>query len=926
MGVGTGRPRRAAGISRIAGGFIATGSIALAGVALTGVAHADERMTVRLDPLTSNVSSGDRLGYTAFLQCSISPRCQHVTVTFRPPAGAAGPGAVSQPLPVDVESAVAKADKSLVVTYGQIVAGHSSQLSVSWPSANYYTAPGPQTASMSAAVANGKGAPSTDTATVDVAADPNPVLTKTGPASARTGDEVTYSIQATNNPGNPRRPRGALALEDATVTDALPDGTQFLSATPAGYVYNPLARTVTWGPIDTDGLLSGNQFGQVTRFPYAKRFQVKVRITEPSQGTALTNHVRLTANPYGPDNTPIHRDAEATTTVGAGQLGGRFTKYASIGKAIDGQRVSFTLQTANNGSAGATSTATDTIPDGFDPSDVTIYQPGSTGIWTGPGKVTVGYSDGTTSELAWKAQALRIAKVGAEVKKVTAEVDGIGPGVQVRVQLTGRIDARELSDRQGAVENCASFVLDGHGPAIQGDKCATITVVPDLVVAEIAKFADQNPVGPGGTIGWSLLVHNDPAGDQSSPLRPKIVDLLPNELSYLPGSFALAQDQPSACPDATQFDITTVPDSSRGRTALRAYAKDGVEIPAGDTTCEYRFMTAVSLDAVSGSYTGDPQSADYRGNLAALYDTDKPMLSDVTDSIDFDADHDTAEPVAVAAEDFTIVQSSALFVSKEVKGDQDALFLPATDGPPLGTSTVGGTVSYRVKVGNLSEKQLTNVVAYDILPAPDTKGLTSGRYSDPAVSEWRPTLTGPIPAPPGPVTVTYSEKADPCRPELDNTTGHSAPFYCAGNPDPSFKPAGSVTDWSAIRSVRFDFGSRIFASKEVETFTWTMKVPSAKAGGVAFTGGEQTWNKVAAQGDRRESDGSVTPLLATEPTWVIDQVMPSASGGSVLPPPAPGAPALPVTSGALKLGVLGAGAAVLLAGIALVVVGRRRRV
>jgi hypothetical protein len=449
-------------------------------------------------------------------------------------------------------------------------------------------------------------------------------------------------------------------------------------------------------------------------------------------------------------------------------------------------------------------------------------------------------------------------------------------------------------------------------------------VVPALAVAEIAKLADQNPVGPGGVIGWTLIVHNDPGDNGSSPLRPQVVDLLPPQLSYVAGSFALASGQPSECPAASKFDVTTVASSSRSRTALRAYAKRGVTIPAGDTTCEYKFTTGVALDAASGTYTGDPATRSYRGNLVALYDADKPLLSDVPDTGDFDADSNTTEKLAIAAEDFTIVQSSALFVNKEVKGDLDTAFLSAIDGPPLGTSSVGGTVAYRVRVGNLSDKQLTHLVAYDILPAPHTKGLTSGRYGDPAVSEWRPVLTGPIPAPAGPVTITYSVKADPCRPELDNALKHTASFYCGGSVDPSFVAAAAVTDWSAVRSVRFDFGSRIFASKEVETFTWTMKVPDTEADGSAFEGGERTWNKVAAQGDRLESTGAVTPLLATEPTWVIDQVL-VPPGGAVSPLGPPGASALPVTSGALKLSVVALGAVGVLAGAGLLIVGRRRR-
>ncbi|MEI5099482.1 hypothetical protein RB200_13875 [Streptomyces sp. PmtG] len=321
---------------------------ALAALALVphdSAARADARMSVRLDPGTSPVPAGDHVTYNGFIQCSIPGDCQDVTVTFTPPPGAAGKGVVSQPYPPGVTAVTANDDGSVTVEYSSIASGQSSQLTVSWPTEDYWTPPGDQRAEMSATATNGDGTPSTDAAEVEVTAEPNPAIRKEGPTRARPGETLTYKITATNDPRNANRPRGNLALENAVLSDVLPEGVDFVDATPAGYTYDPATRTVSW-PVDTEPDRPGDQLAQVKTFPYGVVREIRVKVRDDvADGTTLTDTASLTGDPFGPSTEKITKTDRAETVVGTGggEVSGTLDKSVDPPLAADGQRVSYVL-------------------------------------------------------------------------------------------------------------------------------------------------------------------------------------------------------------------------------------------------------------------------------------------------------------------------------------------------------------------------------------------------------------------------------------------------------------------------------------------------------------------------------------------------------------------------------------------------------
>ncbi|MEI5099483.1 hypothetical protein RB200_13880 [Streptomyces sp. PmtG] len=457
--------------------------------------------------------------------------------------------------------------------------------------------------------------------------------------------------------------------------------------------------------------------------------------------------------------------------------------------------------------------------------------------------MTVTRRDGSTETVTPSGQTIDLRDLG-DLVTVRVNVPGLAAGTNLVVQVAGRADASELPGGSGDIDNCARLDLTGDAGTADEESCTSFHLEPEVSQPELSKSTDPTPVGPGGTHTWTITLRNDRYRTGSSPLRPRFVDLVPRQLAYVKGSWALADGQPDYCPAADRF-TETVTDAADGRTRVELTAAPGAEIPADDSSCVYAFRTTVEPGIASGTYGGSPADADYQGNRAGLYDAERPVNTRGTDTHDIDGDGDTSENVAEATDDFAIAESSALFVTKEVKGDEDDAFKGSAEVPgqedEVGRSTIGGTVEYRTVLGNMGNTALTNVVAYDLLPAPRTTGVTSGRYGDDVTSQWRPTLTGPIAVGGAPVTLTYSTEADPCRPEMDNTPDDSAPFQCDGRPDPSFVPADQVTDFSRVRSLRFDFNGHVFSAGERYTLRWLMAVPQQAAGGEPFEGGERTW-------------------------------------------------------------------------------------
>ena len=834
----------------------------------------DGMLNTALTAKNATVHSGDSLVYEAQLSCSDPAECTDVALHFtKPDAVKAGAtGVVTKPYPPGVTSVTANADGTIDVLYSATAAGLVSQLTVSWPTDNYTTPPGNQTTTMTVTQ---PGTPTvTRDATIALLASSDLSINKTGAATTQPDQNYVYTVYlGMTYPDQGNRGHGALSYTDVTLVDPLPAEAVYVSSTGGG-AYDPASHTVTW------------HYGNLGQ---GQNEQITVRYPAPAGGGEATyvNTATVTGTQIGSKD-PESASASSPVTVRV-DAPSYHTNASKIGTPLIADGVQhFEITATNYGNTNADITFTDPIPDGL---DVTSVDGGYYRFNVKPGStVELHYADGTSSgPLPFDVPNVVVPAGAPRVTSVTAHLKQVDVGQAVSLYIYSVGDWSVIGD-QKTITNCATIETTGADDTQK--QCATIEASPiDVPSPAVGKAAAQGAVGPGGTITWTVAIGN--SDNNPTALMPVLYDSIPNQVTFVPGSFRAAAGNGSYCPATGDFQEEVLPDwnqthgtpfTTGARNTVRwTYTGDkGLVVPKWQPVCDYEYDTTVNPGVASGVYGGSSLDATYRGNLVQIFDRDVRVPASTyawnNDVFDGDGDGDTTEQAPRKGADFAVADTAAAWIEKKVTGDQDGghWFDSAEKKgmkDEVGTSTPGGTVSYQVRLGNLGNRDLKNLVAYDLLPQPGNHGVTNGRYAqNPAGkgNEWIPTMTGPIANPsPESLTITYSIKADPCRPEMDNSDEHSAAFYCNGQQDASWQTADQVTDWSQIRSLRFDFGAKVFTGGEFVDLEWAMAAPTTLADGSPILGGERTWNRIALD-SVQANDGS--PMLAAEAPWVVDKM------------------------------------------------------
>ncbi len=174
--------------------------------------------------------------------------------------------------------------------------------------------------------------------TVGTASDPT---TSIGDTLVGVGDELTYTINWVNNALDPETGKSVAA--NVTITDVVPAGTEFVSASEGG-TYDADSDTVTWSL----GERAAGAKGSVT---------LTVRVTDEA---AQYNKVENTANIVVGENSP------QTVTDPGVHVPGKSVSGVDEGDAPQvGDVLTYTIQYANDQDTPATVTVTDVVPEGL---------------------------------------------------------------------------------------------------------------------------------------------------------------------------------------------------------------------------------------------------------------------------------------------------------------------------------------------------------------------------------------------------------------------------------------------------------------------------------------------------------------------------------------------------------------------------------
>ena len=425
-------------------------------------------------------------------------------------------------------------------------------------------------------------------------------------------------------------------------------------------------------------------------------------------------------------------------------------------------------------------------------------------------------------------------------------------------------------------QNCASGTLTdkdtGAVLASSDDLCSWMHVRDDFPSVGVVKVVRTNPVVVGKTASFGVNGSVRTAAQGGTPTPFTIADLLPEGFDIDDASQVnLFGSSPLTNPDGSKYDLSKVQIeitknyNGTGRTLLRMIVPDPVEgalYTSFDTTVK---STAPAGQTVNQAMTYMPgNGAQDTAVDKSLRNANYCMSGREKDAFDVNGNGSTEDYLCSSNATFNVATTPAMNIAKEVKGNEDADFVPAGQ---IAEIDPGADGAYRFTIANTGNAALTNVVAYDILPRLGDVGVGPAA-SQTRGSSWRPHLnstnwsfqsikekTGHDPVvsavPASDITVEYTTVDNPCRGEVMSVGGamNDGPAGCTPNAW-GVAPA----DLSTITGFRIVMNRNVEVGEKIQ-FVATMTSP-INANLVA-------WNSVAMAGGTMEN-GRVSYLQPNE--------------------------------------------------------------
>ncbi|HEX6288234.1 MAG TPA: SdrD B-like domain-containing protein [Herpetosiphonaceae bacterium] len=267
-------------------------------------------------------------------------------------------------------------------------------------------------------------------------------ITKTAPATVVVGQTLTYTLSYTND--------GPGIAQGVVVSDTLPSGLTFVSATPAPT--SQAGQTLSW----TIGTLTSGQSGTIT-------VQTTVNANAPA---TLTNTARIATT--SSDTTP--GDNTSSTTTAVQRVNVRIQK-AGPASAVAGGQLSYTLDYANTSAVDAAGVVvSDTLPSGL---------------------MFVSATPAPTSQ---SGQVL------------TWTIGSIPAGASGRITLVVRSDAATPNGTQ--VTNTGRIATTTPGDDPSDNTSSVSTTLTNSTAVQLAYFQAKQQAG-GVVVRWGTLSEQD---------------------------------------------------------------------------------------------------------------------------------------------------------------------------------------------------------------------------------------------------------------------------------------------------------------------------------------------------------------------------------------------------------------------------------
>ena len=391
------------------------------------------------------------------------------------------------------------------------------------------------------------------------------------------GDLVTWTIGVTNNAANANVPATGV-----TITDLLPAGVTFVSASPTEGTFDPITGTWTLAtPLD---------LGEVETLTIVTSIDAGL-----AGDTTLTNTAQVaTTNENDIDSTPGNDDGdqseddEANASIVIREIIDlQVNKGVNTSLVSPGGTIVWTIDLTNNGANANTAATgvevTDLLPPGVSITSVSVTDgsfDASTGVWT----LASDLAPGTTETLT-----------------LNATIDaGLAGGTMI------------VNNAFVSAANEADIDSSPNGAGISEDDADDAkTTVIEVIDLEVTKTVSETNVNSGDLVTWTIVVENNAANANTAATGVSLADLLPagltvtgntiSEGSFDPATLVWTLIDPLAPGESETLTITTsVNDGLAGGTML----ENVVQVVSADQT---------DIDSTPGNDDGD-QSEDDEAN------------------------------------------------------------------------------------------------------------------------------------------------------------------------------------------------------------------------------------------------------------------------------------------------------------------------
>ena len=806
-------------------------------------------------------------------------------------------------------------------------AGTSDRIQVTW-NYNYYDAPNNSTTTQKVTFSAQNAEKLENELTTTWTADTDIAIEKSGPTNKANfpavGGEATYKLRYgyqqidQDNPNkvgirwngstlkNGLNGLGFVGVQNIKVVDPLPAKAVFVTASDGG-VYDPATHTVTWS--------YDKWFWQN---PIDSTVTVKYPEGTVTLDDTVTNKATISAEVMNDPTKTLTKSSEITHGFAERKVGGRIMKTGNDNQyQVRGGLYPWRFSGINSGNTTLHFRWDDTLPCTWSTQDAkaagdscdqpTMVSPyrftifGKSGYeenggwtleyWTNKGNhETVNYT---------KTTGLTLPE-GEWITRFTIDTDA-APQTSPQAWLHGTApktlpttEPADFTSHYNPVlppekyynyvaspdyvrfQNCATGTVTdkdtGTVVTSSDELCSWMRVRDEFPSVQAYKSVRTNPVVVGKPATFFINGTAKPATEGGTPTPFTIVDLLPEGFDVDDASGIVPEKRSTLKnPDGTPYDLSKVTVeveknyNNTGRTLIRWNVPDPVEGSLYST-----FNVNVLATAPAGKNTNDAM-AFMPGDGAKATTEDKSLRNTnycignrAIDTFDVNKNGSTTDYVCNAATDFNVATTPSMAITKEVKGNKNADFVPAGE---IAEIDPGADGAYRFTISNSGNAPLTNVVAYDVLPHLNDVGVGPAS-SQARGSHWKPNLNSTTWAfesvkekpgrdpvvtavPASDITIQYSTVPNPCRGEVLSAGGamNAGPAGCT--PDAW---GGAPADLTTITGFRLVMNRDIEVGEKIR-FVATMTSP--------VTANLIAWNSVAMSGGSMQN-GKVSYLLPNE--------------------------------------------------------------